>query len=177
MSPSPRGLHRQHPQPAGHVAVAGHQDLAVEHVADRLEPHRPPREVRRVLRLADVAAGERAVGQEPGEPACGVEHGDHVDAVAGHRQPDPAHRVLLGRAHRTRPHDVADPQLHVRQELRRLRAGALERPRRLRVHLPEPGRHVLVVAVEAAAQLGVADRRPDRVEVGIAVPRHEDRGH
>ena len=59
------GVHREHPQPAGHVAVAGHEDLAVEDVADGLSCTGRAREVRGVARLADVAAGQRALARAP----------------------------------------------------------------------------------------------------------------
>ncbi len=53
---------------------------------------------------------------------------------------------------------------------------ALEHPAGLRVDLPEPHGLVLVVRIDAAHQLGVADGGRDRVRVRVAMPGDVDAG-
>src|SRR5207248_9639296 len=52
-----------------------------------------------------------------------------------------------------------------------------EQPRRLRVARPQAYRHVIVVRIKPAFELGVPDRGGDRVRVGIAMTRHIYRRH
>ena len=56
-------------------------------------------------------------------------------------------------------------------------AASLQQPAGLRVEVAQPDRHVLVVGVQPPAQLGIADRRCDRVGVGVAMAGYVDRCH
>ena len=168
-------VHRQHPHTAADLTrgVAGYQ-LAREHLDDRADRGRGV-ELRRAARLADVAAREHALGHHARERAVGVDERDQVALVARHPQAHRAHRVVLAGQRHLLIHHVAHAQQHVGEELRRRRLAAVEHPARLRVEVAEAHRHVVVVRVQAPEQLRVADRRGDRIGVGVAVAGDVDR--
>ncbi len=58
-----------------------------------------------------------------------------------------------------RGHHVLDPEHDVLEQLRAFRPAPLQRPLGLGVHLPEPGRHVVVLRVDEVLVLGVCDGR------------------
>ncbi len=169
--------HREHPDAAADERLRVADELvALEHAGDRADGGRRV-EPRRLARLAHVAPGERALGDRTGEPAVAVDHRDQVDVVARHDQADLAHRVVVGGAREALAHHVARPQQDVGEQLRLARAAAVEHPARLRVELAEPDRDVFVARIEPAPELRVADRRRDRVGVGVAVAGDVDARH
>jgi hypothetical protein len=163
-------LHRQDPQPPRHLAVLPRQQLTAQDVGDRLGVHGTIGERRGPARVPDVLASQLPLGQHPGQGALVVDDGNEVDLLLGHAQPDGPHRLVAARGRRERPHDVAHAQVDVRQQLGLGCPAALERPRRLGVEVAQAHRDVLRALVEPALELGVADRRPDRVEVGLRCP-------
>ena len=71
-------------------------------------------------------------------------------------------------------HHVAHAKEYVLHQFRLFGVSPLERPRGLGVDLAQPDGYVLVVGVDPGLQLGVADRRGNRVEVRVAVTRDVD---
>ena len=65
-----------------------------------------------------------------------------------------------------------------REQLRHRCPGPLQRPRRLCVDAPRAGpAGVVVLVVGPVQQLRIGDRGSDGVQVGVAVPGHQDRRH
>ena len=105
------------------------------------------RPARRLARLADVAAGERALGHHAGQRAVLVDDRHEVEVLARHHAGRPR-----APARRRRQRELARASRRARAASRAARnsgsrrAGALEHPARLRVEVAEAHRHVLVVA-------------------------------
>ena len=172
-----RGSHREHPHAAAHLVVGrALEHLALEHLGDHADRRRRV-QARRLARLAHVPARQDPLGHHAREPFLVVDHRHEVEVPARHDQADLADRLVVPGEREALAHDVQHAQHHVRQQLRLGGAAALEHPARLRVELAEPHRHVVVARVEPALQLGIADRRRDRIRVGIAMPGDVDGGH
>ena len=169
--------HGQHPHAPGDLALlAGHQP-ALGDLDDRLHRGGGVGQARRLARLADVAAGQRALGHHAGQGAVVVDDRHELEVLARHRLPDAADGLAVAGRREALAHDVAHAQHDVGQELGLLGAGALQHPRGLRVDVAEAHGDVVVARVQPALELGVADRRRDRVGVGVAVARHVDGRH
>ncbi len=172
-----RRVHGHGPQPPVQAPRRAQEHLALEDVDDEVGRDRAVGEAGGLARLLDVAAGEVARGDHADDRAAVVGDGDEVGVAARHHEAHVAQRGPLVRARAPRPHDVARAEADVREQLGLRRAAALERPARLRVDLAQADGDVAPGGVEAPLQLGVADRRGDRVEVGVAVPGDVDGAH
>jgi hypothetical protein len=167
-------VHGQDPDPPRDLGVQAGDDLALQDVDDRV--HRSGGvQPRRLAGLADVPARERALRHDAGQRAVVVDDRHQVAILARHLEADLAHGVGVARGGKPRLHHVPDAQHDVRQEVGLVRPAALQHPPGLGVQLAQPDRDVVVAGIEVALQLGVADRRRDRVGVRIAVPRDVDR--
>ncbi len=166
-----------HPDPAGQLLVVAEHELALEHIDDRVHEGRRVLERRSLARLADEAARERALGHDAGQGAVPVDDRNDLEVSASHRPPCLADRFVLADDREARLHHIAGSEHHMRDELRLACAAALEHPARLRVALSEPDRDVVVVGVQPALELGVADRRGDRVGVRVAMAGDVDQRH
>ena len=169
--PHAGGVDRDRPEPAVQAPLGAKQHLAPENVDDQVGRHRPVGEAGRLAGLLDIAAGEVARGDHPDDRARLVGDRDEVGVAGRHHQPDVAQRGVLAGERALLAHDVARPQVDVVPELGLGSAAALERPARLRVHLPQPRGDVPLTRLEPPLQLGVADGRGDRVEVRVPVAR------
>ena len=84
----------------------------------------------RLARLADVAAGQRALGHHAGQGAVVVDDRHELEVLARHRQPDAADGLAVAGRREALAHHVAHAQHDVGQELGLLGAGALQHPAR-----------------------------------------------
>ncbi len=164
-----RRIDRVHPDAAADRAVLTLDQLAVEDLADRRDGGRCIGEAVGPAGIADVTMGQGALGHHPDQLTAVADDRDDVEVAGGHRLPDRANRLLVAGDRELLPHHVADPEEDVHHAVRRAGPAALEHPGRLSVDLSEPDRHVLALGVELLLQLGVGDRRRDRVGVGVAV--------
>ena len=128
-------------------------------------------------RLADVPARESTHGHHAGEHAVVLDDRHQVEGVPRHRQPDVPNGLAAVSGRKVLAHDIAHPQHHMRQEVRRRRSTALEHPARLSVQIAQPDRHVFVARIEPPLQLGVPDGRADRVGIGNAMSCDVDHRH
>ena len=135
-------------RPASCRSVARDQ-LALEH-PDHGAHGGGSDERRHLAGLADVAARQRALGHDADERAVVVDDRHQVDAAAGHGEAHRPDGLLLTGHRKASLHHVARTQQHVAQQGRLGRLAALEQPARLRVHLAQPHRHVLVRGRAAA---------------------------
>ena len=108
-------------------SLAGHQ-LAVEHARRSRRPSSAVAEARGLARLADVAAGERAHGHDPGEQRRRRPRRHEVEPLVRHRQPHLADRLAAVGDGKVLAHHVAGPQHHVGEELGRRGAGCARAP-------------------------------------------------
>ena len=166
-----------HSRPVIIVSPFAGDELALQHLDDRVDARGGVGEGRDAAGLAHVQAREVALGDHPGQLALVVDDGHEVHPVLGHLAADLPDRVGAVGDDLELLHDVRHPQADVGEELGLLRAAALERPRGLPVDVAEADRRVRVVGVQPPHELGEADRGADRVEVRVAVSGHVDVGH
>jgi hypothetical protein len=95
----------------------------------------------------------------------------------GHRPAGLANGRVLAADGELLLHHVGGAQHHVGQVARLGGTAALQQPARLGVEVAQPHGNVLVVRIEAALELRVADRRRDGIGVGTAVSGDVDGAH
>ena len=135
-------------------------------------------QARRLARLADVAAGELALGHHAGELALVVDDGTRSSVLAGHDQADLADRLaVVGDGKRSRITSRTRSMMCGQELAARCAPLRSSTQRVCALSVAEPHGHVLVARVQPALELGVADRRRDRVGVGVAVPGDVDARH
>ena len=170
-------VHGVDPDASGEPALVSAHELALEHRHHRAEERGGLLERGGPQRVADVAAGQRALGEHAGERA-GLVHDRHQLQIGlRHRPPRLAHRLVLAADRKALLHHVGGAEHQMGQIARLGRPAAVQQPPRLGVEVPEAHRHVLVVGVQPALELGVADRRRDRIRVGVAMTRDVDGAH
>src|SRR5215217_2878559 len=176
----PHGVHahRDDPEVAGVLAVLlPDKQFSLEHLDHRPHVDWAIGERRGPPRLPDVHAREVPLGYQADQRAVVVHYGDLAEVSLGHGEPDVAQRVALVGDQQIRVHHVLDPEHDVREQLRACRPAPLQGPLGLGVHLPEPGRRVVVLRVHQVLVLGVGDGRCYGVRVGVPVPGYVDVRH
>ena len=170
-------IHGIDPHSARERGVLAGDERALEHGDDRAHPGRAVGERRRASRVADVTAGERPLGEHPGERPLLVDHGHELEVGLGHRPAGLAHGIVDARDGERLLHHIPRAQHHVGEPTRLAGPRSLEQPPRLGVELPEANRLIVVAGVHPVLDLGEADRGSDRIGVRVAVTGDVDRAH
>ena len=175
-----RGRRRRRRRPARSRSATRHVRAPSTHTrpGDLVRPRRPAtspsststierdggrrvHEARRLARLADVAARERALGDDADERAVVVDDGHDVAVLARHREARPRgparRRARPGTPSASRRARAGGCAAGTRGSRR---AAALEHPARLRVDLAEADRHVVAWSGPAGSAARRSRSRP-----------------
>ena len=165
----PAGVWRPSTEPSTGptAAVLAGQQVTFEHGYHRAHVGGRVLEGGGPARLADVPPGERALGQHAAQRAVIVDQRHELEVRLGHREPGLADRGVLDWRSESRSASrrgrgasrAAGTSAPARRCARAASASARCTPRAVTGRSRCPGR--------AAFQLGVADRRSDRVRVGL----------